>query len=332
MPIAKLGAMAFMKETTYGTIPTGFSTSAIIHPIFEERVTSENTMENVELIAGSLEYDKFYTGDFTAGGDIVFPIHYGLSGNLFYAFFGTDTKTAEGDGYKHVFTFNSTIPSYYFWIDRVTEQFGYSGGVMNTMSVSIQRRETPVRLSTNWIFTKEEIYSGTDPTISIPTEKMFIRKNATFKIGGTENNYCKGITIDLNRNIDVDSAKTLKSGRFLAEPVTGSPTATGTITFRFSSMTEWKYFWGASDASAPQDEITGVALEISVQGDLISTGVYNKLTFSIPNAVLTRRTDGTLQGAGGIDVSYNWEAHYDTSTSCKFKVELINTTSTQYGT
>lgn len=324
--MANRGAIIIGKETTYGTQATSLNKC---YPFFSENITSENVVENVNLIAKNFEYSKYYTGDFNVRGDVRFPVYYNLGGHLLYALFGSVTSELKGTtAYKHTFALSDTLPSYSFYIDRgiaATDAFINLGGIMNTMNVVISRRQTPIVFETSWIFKNEKNFSGVEPTYTVPTEKIFIRTNSMFKINNTQNDMCKEITININKNIDIEEAKVLTSGRFVAEPVNGVPEVTGSVTFRFLNLNEWKLFWGAFDATEPQDEISGVALETSITGDLIETTYYNALKFIIPNAVLTRRGGGTLTERGRGEVTYDWVAHYDTTLTHKISCELTNT-------
>lgn len=322
MPQAKLGLHAMGEESSYGVTPASLG---IVYPIFNESITSENAMEVKDVIVSNLEYKLAFTGDFNAGGSISYPFYYKLGGYLLKAFFGQVDSTLVGtSAYEHTFSFADTLPSYSLYIDRVTEKFIYPGAVANKLSLKFSQGQAPMIADVDWICKTEEIYSGSAPTASIPNEKVFRRNSTIIKLNGTQNDYIKEITINLENNIDTTDAKVLTSGRTIDEPVRGAPKISGSFTARFKSMNEWKLFWGSDSATSPEDEVSGVSLQVYTTGDLIESSYYNKLDIVIPNVILQRRGDGTLNGPGPINVTFDFEAIYDSAEGYSGRVILTN--------
>lgn len=278
-------------ESTYGASPADGFTKL---PFVSSTLGAEQPLVADDTLGNGRDPRAPSRDVVTVDGEIVIPLDVRNVGLWLKGAFGEPTTTGTGP-YAHAFASgadgddipslaleigNPEVPSYRLAegvrVNSITVPFATSGTVSATVNV-IAQGETP---------------GGTTADIA-PTELAYSRFSAfqgSVKFNGSALGNVTGGELTYTNNLD--PVRVIRDDGKIegADPTVAA--CTGSITVRFADMA----LFNAATAGTP------VALEFAYTAD---TG--RKLVFTVPEVYLPRPRI-PIQGPGGIEVTFNWQA------------------------
>jgi len=309
-------ALLYMKtESTFGTAPSG---DWIQRPFISMGIGSTAEIEDDNVLSASAEPSRdangLGIGRATVAGDVIVPVDLENFGAWLRLLFGAPTTSGSSD-YVHTFISGAeSLPS--ASIEKVMtriDQFGLLTGIKaNTMTIAAGTEERP--RATIGLMGKAEAFSGSSgagtPTWGGMTR--FHQRQLSITDDGSAfpniNSFSLTYSNGLEPYYDLNSAGVVSA---IDE---GRASCSGSFTGRISEDTLGLIADGRAE--------TAHALVLKWQ--ISSTAL---LEFTIHEALLSAPTIG-ITGPAGTDVTFNWNARYNTAGGEMLQVILKNQTAT----
>ena len=282
----------------------------------------------------------YVRGPFRAGGDISILVDPKQFPKLLVLHLGDpSTTTLLADTvYQHVFTYGgtesvSTTGIKSFTIIKgtgVEKDRQFNGGIITNLTVEARARE-PVAATVSVVGNGDEllITASSANYVAYSGQRYMTFADAnTMTIGGTDRlttaPVIESFTIELPRGYDTDHYR-LGSPYMADQSLHGVAVPTGTMDFGFKSQDEHERFLGAVGATETGPQ-SGHIMVLTLRGDLISSGYYNQITFSIPETYYTASENAVNARDRIVDV-VSYRGNYHLLSGHAVQITVINTTS-----
>lgn len=304
------------EETVWGT--------KVVSGMDFTEFTTEGVKKTVEEILSkginsSREQKRRLQGKIRVAGNLNFEVNpddvIGLV--LKHTLWGVAAPVQQGatTGYLHAFTPGTSMPvGLTLQIGRDVAVFDYTGGKINSLKLKAAVNAL-LEADVAMVFKDESI--GASQTPSYSTVQPFIFHQGVLTVGGNSVNV-SDFQLEINNKLKVDRAA-LGSATIL-EPNEGKIEVKGSFKQFFENTTAYTAFVAGTSA----------ALVLTFTGALISTGVFYKLTITLPQVYYNGDTPNVSGADVDLEQTVPFTAIYDTTATNSIKVELINTRSTQY--
>lgn len=301
-------------ESTFGTAPSGNYAQL---PAFEFTMGAEAAIQADPALSATAEVTRDATGHYlgrtSVAGNAVVPVDLESFGYWLKLLFGPPSTSGSTD-YTHTYVSGNqnSLPS--AAIEKAFVRIGkyamMTGVKANTLSLSASTDQRP--RATIGLMAQDETFSGSSgagtPTFAGMTQ--FHHRQYSVTLDGSAFGNCSALTINYNNGME--PFYDLNSSDGLAAIDEGLASCNGSATVRVSE-----------DAVTL---ITNAATETSHSLVLkLEIGATKLIQFTAPNILLSRPVVG-VSGPGGIDVTFNFEARYDSSAGEMLEAILKNQT------
>lgn len=303
-------------ETTYGTAPDGSGGGVYRQVSFGRNgVGGEKPLGNDSLLGqGRDGQDPYYDAE-NVNGAISVPIDLRGIGFWLKGLLGDPDTTDEGGGkFTHVFTSGADdLPS--LTLEKghpklTTKRFELiTGFVCGALNFDLARTG-PASAAIDGIAQGSTILTATkDSAPEAYALRRFFQNRASIKMeGGQLANVTAG---SFNFTNNIAGVETIRDDGKIDGVDTGEARASGSVTVRLGSDTT------ISDAISAE---TPVSLEV---GYSMPGAEGYALKFVMPRVFLPKVKE-SIEGPGGIDQQYDWQAAYDADAGHMMQVTLIN--------
>lgn len=303
------GARASLKagfETTYGTAATVFGQ----YPFYSNDLGGSQELEEDTPLGYGRNSLAPTQGDFSVEGAIEVPVDVRNFGFWLKAALGAPTTTDNGDGtYTHDFESGaSTLPS--ITVEKgMTDinQFEVQTGVMvNSMAYSFERGGS-AKCTINAIG-KDETVNGTtiDASPDISQFERYSGFHGSITSGGSSlGSVTQG---DFTFSNGLDPVRTIRNDRSIDGVDLGQCMVEGQITVRYEN------------ATLMNKAINGEAIDLVFEYQR-SADEFVKFTM---HEVYLPKPKTSIEGANGIEATFNFKAAYNESAGTMLSVELKN--------
>ena len=317
------------EESSYGTKATGTYTFGEVD---DESIRHQFDLLNRDDMsrygaAKSVNGKEFSEGDFNLA-----LLNDDFTGYLIAGLMGTDTVSGSSPK-VHTFTEAGTLTSYTFMVGRQEQEHFYTGGVVNSMSVSaalneyatisfgvMAKAEDNADLQT--VGTTTPTFPDSLPALYFSNAKVFFNGN------GTASDAVRSISFDINLNRDGDNACGLGSTTYIRAPPIQRREISGTIEFNRVLTTTTNGAPSYDDLiDEDGEEFAGSGVELKVQfgddstADLLTFNFY-KIRFEAPEANVSGRDTQTL--------SVGFTALFSPDDSKMMDIVMKNSQATSY--
>jgi len=245
-------------------------------------------------------------------GDMVVPGRLAPLGVWLKALLGAPTTTGSGSDFTHTFTSGvSSLPSLTLE-KRLQSGFflQYPGIKANQLNVALERGGAP-RFNFGLLGTKENnlTSSGAGSTTKLTSPK-FSNFQGTLQVDRGSGLQTFGLVTSFNLtwNNGLEAIPEVGDGGIVQNIDEGAPALSGSFNVRFEDFTNY-------DTAANQNT---VAIQLRWE---ISANRYLQLTL---HRVRLPKVKHSIDGPGGIEVSYDWRGEYDSNQDASLTVELAN--------
>lgn len=299
--------MALGFETTYGTPPVAGKFWKM--PFASENLGAEQGLLASELLGYGRDPLPPVLDAITNEGDIVVPIDARYIGVWLKAIFGNPTTTGSAGAYSHEFRSGGyTLPSFAVEIGmpEVPAFFTHKGCVANSISWTMARSGL-VTASVNVVAQNEAKAAAT--AAGTLTELALTRFGA-FQAGITRDAAALGsiVQAQVNYSNNLDKIEVIRADGAIDGADPSVAALTGTLEARFA------------DTTLLDQALNGTACALSFKYT-ISASVSLEL---VAHKVYLPRPKLALQGPGGVQATFNWQAAYDSVTGRMCTVTLKN--------
>ncbi|RCK32490.1 hypothetical protein TH9_12205 [Thalassospira xiamenensis] len=303
-------------ETTYGTAPDGSGGGVYRQVSFARNgIGGEKPLGNDSLLGqGRDGQDPYFEAENVNGG-ISVPIDLRGIGFWLKGLLGDPATADNGDGtYDHVFTSGGDdLPS--MTIEKghpklTTQRFELiTGFICGSISFDLARTG-PASASIEGIAQGSTIQTATKDSAPVAYAlRRFFQNRASIKMaGGQLANVTAG---SFNFTNNIEGVETIRDDGKIDGVDTGEARASGSVTVRLGSDTT------ISDAISAE---TPVSMEV---GYSMPGAEGFKLTFVMPRVFLPKVKE-SIEGPGGIDQQYDWQAAFDSVAGHMMQVTLTN--------
>ena len=299
-------AMALAFETVYGTPPAAGSYWRI--PFASSTLGSEQPLLGSELLGYGRDPLPPVLDAITADGDVVVPIDLRFIGIWLKAMFGEPITTGTGD---------------------LTHQFRSGGWTLPSMSIEVQNPDVPsfrmmsgvVGNSLSWTMNRSGLVTATAnlvaqgettaaATVAGTLTDLPLRRFSAFNGGISRNGAQLGNVVSgsVTYSNNLDRVETIRADGMIDGADAGQATLTGEVTVRFA------------DTTLLEQAMNGVASSMTF-GYTISPTERMEL---VAHAVYLPRPRLALEGPGGMQATFNWQAALDPVTGRMATVSLFN--------
>lgn len=292
-------------ETTYGTAPASGYT---LMPFASARLGSEQALLENELLGYGRDPLPPVLDAVTADGELTVPIDAESWGVWLKGAFGAPTTTGTSN-FTHTFKSGSwALPSLSIEVGMPdVPRFGmFKGCMVDRLSWSM-RRAGQIQATVGLVAQNEATATATAAGTPAPvTLTRFGSFNGAVKRNGTQLGNIVGAEISYSNNLD--RVETIRADGLIDGADAGIAALTGSIDVRFA------------DTTLLDQAIAGTpcALEFSY-----SINANTSFTLTAP-AVYLPRPRVTIEGPQGVQVSFNWQAAYDSASKVMCTAVLKN--------
>jgi len=285
--------------------------------------------------------DTYVDGLKRGGGDVEVLIDPNQWPKLLAMHLGDPTSsvvTLSGTVYTHQFTFgaNEVVGTSGLKSFTVLKGVGIEddrqldGGFITDMEVEARAREVvgcTVSIVTDGA---EVLTSSKTPDYGVYSGQRYLTfaDAQTMTVGGTDRlttaPTIEAFRLRLGRGYDTDH-NVLGKKTLAAQTQHGVATVEGTMDFTFTSEDEHQRFLSYSSGTALGVQSAFVTV-MNLRGDLISSGYYNEVEFSVPETHYTA-SEVNSTGRDRIVQTVNYRGNYNAASGCAAMVRVQNATS-----
>lgn len=321
--------MAIVKEGTPGTVP---AVSGAQREYFTEDPGINPVQSVVKLPTVSARYErKPVLSNYHVEGSIpIIATAEGALGILLTSALGEDTSAlVNGTAYSHTFAPADAPSTLAIWMKYGTIfQRTVNYCVVNTLEFT-QSPDDALRVTASFIGQKD-IINADDMSTAAAYDTLDPFMNSDLTVTGPANaTQVHNSTITLNNNYDVADGR-VHGSRFFGEMIPGKREITGSFDMWFDSPNDYKSFWGATDATEPDENGDFSTIELAFNWNMnnnFSTTYDHELTINIPDAVY-ETTNITI--GNRVKQTVTWSASYGTAEGYEMNIVLQNTKDTDY--
>lgn len=303
-------------EADYGTAPDGSGGGVYRQVSFARNgVGGEKPLGNDSLLGqGRDGQDPYYEAE-NVGGAISVPIDLRGIGFWLKGVLGNPATNDNGDGtYDHVFTSGGDdLPS--MTLEKAhskltTPRFELiTGFVCGSLSFDLARTG-PASASIDGIAQGSEFLTSSNDNAPVAYAlRRFFQNRASIKMAGSQLGYVTAGSFNYTNNIE--GVETIRDDGKIDGVDTGEARASGSVTVRLSSDTT------ITDAITAE---TPVSMEV---GYSMPGAEGYALKFAMPRVFLPKVKE-SIEGPGGIDQQYDWQAAFDSVAGHMMQVTLTN--------
>ncbi|MDD3183582.1 MAG: phage tail tube protein [Alphaproteobacteria bacterium] len=293
-------------ESTYGTAP---SSDFIKFPFISSQLGSEQGLIESDLLGQGRDPAQPMRDVINVDGDVVVPVDLRYIGYWLRALFGAPTTTGTEAPYVHTFKSGATdLPSLALEVGtpEASSYFMNAGVRANSMQVSFER-SGGASATINCIAQGEDRASAS--LGGTPTELVMTRFNqfqGSVKKDGAQLGNVTGAQFTYTNNLE--KIETIRDDGKIdgADPTVAA--FTGTIDVRFADTT-------LLDAATDN---TAVALSFGYTIDASHSLIFTAHEVYLPKPKLP------IEGAGGIQASFNWQAAKNATAGVMLTAILTN--------
>ena len=283
---------------------------------------------------------NYVEGPYAAGGDIetlVDPYQF-TKLLVFHLGDPTTSVVVTGSVYKHKFTYGGTESVSATGLKSFTIIKGvgiekdrrFDGGIITNLQIEARAKEVvggTISVIGNGKETLQTA-SGASYVRYSGARFMSFADAETMTVGGsgrlTTAPFIEAFTLSLPRGYDADHYVLSKS-TLAAQTLHGVAIPTGTMDFTFTSEDEHERFLSIVGATTTGPQ-SGHATILNLRGDLITSGYYNEIEFSIPNTFYTA-SENAVRGKDRIVQTVTYRGNHNTLSGCSVQVTVQNKTS-----
>lgn len=251
------GYVGLVEEDSYGAggDPTQYA------DVVSDGFSGDNGVNYLSTIRGRDTYEGA-AGEFNDEGSLDLPVSpEGAIGLLLKGAFGSVTTTTddpETGANTHVFTTDDKLPSYAVEIGvGNVAPVRHSGVVVDTLEIT-QSPGDRVTASADLPAQKPK-EADTLATPTYDNLRTFQYHDGSVSLLGTDRSVdAQDVTVEIANNVDLPT----RTSRFPDKAFLGQREVTAEVTLDFENMSVWKAFWGAADATTPQDTLQDVAFNV----------------------------------------------------------------------
>lgn len=299
--------MALAFETTYGTPPAADSYWRM--PFASSSLGSEQPLLSSELLGYGRDPLPPVLDAVTADGDVVVPMDLRFMGIWLKALFGEPASTGTGSARTHTFQSGGwTLPSMAIEVGNpdVPSFRMMSGVVANTLAFSMNRSG----LVTGTVSCVAQGETPRAVSVAGELEDLTLRRFSTFngsirRAGAQLGNVVSG---NINYSNNLDRVETIRSDGLIDGADPGQAALTGEIVVRFA------------DTTLLEQAMNGTPIAMSF-GYQITAAERLELT---AHAVYLPRPRVQMEGPGGVQATFAWQAARDPGTGRMATVTLQN--------
>ena len=330
--------IAVVEETSgYGTHVT--TNDRIFLKILNESVQTTRGDHYPETVERWTPTD-YVEGPYAAGGDIetlVDPYQFPKL-LVFHLGDSTPSTVLSGVVFKHTFTYGGTegVSSTGLKSFTIIKGVGietdrrFDGGIITNLQVEARAKEVvgaTISVIGNGAETLQTASGANYVRYSGQRYMTFADAN-TMTVGGgdrlTTAPTIEAFTLALPRGYDADHY-VLGKKTLAAQTPHGVVIPTGTMDFSFTSEDEHERFLSIVGATTTGPQ-SGHITVLKLRGDVISSGYYNEIEFSLPNTFYTA-SENAVRGRDRIVQAVTYRGNYSTLSGCSVQVTVQNKTS-----
>jgi len=309
--------LGIAKETVYGTpvTPTKFI------DIIKEGIGADQEILLDETVRGR-DYYKQSAGPVKVGGGFPFFVapENGI-GQLLYYCLGAVSSAQQGgtSAYLHTITPADDQPSFTVekGLDAVTA-LQYPGCKVGKLTLKSVKKEK-LSCTVDLIGKTEKVVSLSTPSWSNLPDFTFAQ--GTFKLNAVACGDIMAIQAAISNALRGDEYR--PGSRVISKLPVGARAVDGSFDIEFVDKVQLERFYGAANATEPQDTLTGVALDLLWEGALIEGAYKYSLGLEIPQVyyntakALLNKRDLIVQGI-------EFKAIYDATATYAIRAKLQN--------
>lgn len=213
---------------------------------------------------------------------------------------GVTSEMMSSGVYEHVFsaTNGCDLPSFTVQVNHNAACQNWLGCVVSGATISVAPN-AELSFDVNLIAQRPKLAEAGTP--SFPDVDSWVASGVSFSFNGIGRLDFENFKLTIDNQ--VEQVYTLNGQRWPSAHVTSGLEVSGTVTFAFSSDAEMRRFWGAADATTPQNKLMPASLTLTAtHADEIAPGYNYSLSIELPEiyytsapANITSATDRILQ-------------------------------------
>ena len=243
-------------------------------------------------------------------GSVTVPVDMRYIGHWLTGLLGDPVTTGSGP-YTHVFTSDdASLPSYALEMAHASAAAYYLNLGTKVAQMDMDFPRSGPAMANLQLIGLSETENGSSQA-GTPTTQTFARASGfhgVIKRGGSNIGNLNSASFSYNNNLEGRATLNQTNGRLEAIDAGPEPSLTGNINVRFA------------DTTLAELAENGTAVDLDF---IYEISASLKLTMAINEAYLERTTK-PVDGVGGVDVNYSFEAIYNTSESAMLTATLIN--------
>lgn len=251
MSVPDCALMGLRKEVVPGTDPGGTYDGTEFE---NESLAGQGGILTRDVINGKKVANGASVGPFsTAGGVAMLTNPEGMLPRAMEGLFGNDS-VVEAPAGVHTHTFSSTgcsiLPSYSFYVDRLTGKFVYTGCKFDALDLSI---DAGGQLKAGFSIVGMKEAETAVKTVTLHNDRPFVWADCSVLKDGDANTNLE--TLSMNFTNAIEPIFTLNGTRFPGKISEAGFAISGSFTEEFDSMDSYRKFWGSAVATEPLNTV-----------------------------------------------------------------------------